>query len=284
MNVSMKNMLSKRLAVFFGVCLLVAAVCGRASALDVLDVQNMLVNEVPEAVIINMASSQGGLTLSEIDANALRSSGASENLISALGVAKPEPVVITSGNTPTTTTTVVASSPATPADGSPIFPASVVMSGSYPPLYAKEGWLSVSNRDWQPYFLLVDVQKKRMFLSRNPNGGVQIDSGQNVVLNIRKEGYKLYGDSGEKLTVKIRENLTTTLALEPFGVFGNSGLTGVATDKDKVRSEVLFYPFVPQPQTVIIERPAPVIVEPAPVYVVPGPRYYYGPRYHYRRW
>lgn len=284
MSVFMKNMLSKRFAVFLGVGLLVAGICGRAAAMDVLDVQNMLVNQVPEAVIINMASSQGGLTLSEIDANALRSSGASENLISALGVAKAEPVVITSGGTSTTTPTVVTSSASTPAAGSPIFPASVVTSGAYPALYAKEGWLSVSNRDWQPYFLLVDVQKKRMFLSRNPNGGVQIDSGQNVVLNIRKEGYKLYGDSGEKLTVKIRENMTTTLALEPFGVFGNSGLTGVATDKDKTRSEVLFYPFVPQPQTVIIERPAPVIVEPAPVYVVPGPRYYYGPRYHYRRW
>lgn len=284
MFVLMKNMWSKRMGLILCVGLLAAGVCGRAAALDVLDVQNMLVNEVPEAVIINMAASQGGLNMSEVDANALRSSGASENLITALGVAKAEPVVIT--NTTTTTAapaTVVTSSPASPADGSPMFPASVVVSGAYPALYAKEGWLSVSNRDWQPYFLLIDVQKKRMFLSRNPNGGVQIDSGQNVVLNIRKEGYKLYGDSGEKLTVKIRENLTTTLALEPFGVFGNSGLTGVATDQGKTKSEVLFYPFVPQPQTVIIERPPSVIVERAPVYVVPGPRYY-GPRYHYRRW
>lgn len=283
MLVLMKNMWSKRMGLILCVGLLAAGVCGRASALDVLDVQNMIVNGVPEAVIINMASSQGGLTMSEVDANALRSAGASENLITSLGVVKAEPVIVT-----TTTTAappvVVTSSAASPADGSAMFPASVVMSGSYPALYAKEGWLSVSNRDWQPYFLLIDVQKKRMFLSRNPNGGVQIDSGQNVVLNVRKEGYKLYGDSGEKLTVKIRENLTTTLALEPFGVFGNSGLTGVATDQGKTKSEVLFYPFVPRPQTVIIERPAPVIVEPAPVYVVPGPRYYYGPRYHYRRW
>ena len=166
-------------------------------------------------------------------------------------------------------------------------PLSVTMSSAYPALYEKQGWLSISNRDWQPYFLIVNESDEKMYLSRNNNGGTVINPGENVVLNIRRNGYKLYGDTGEKLEVKIRENLTTTLSLEPFGVFGNSGLTGVATDRGKIKSQVLFAPYVPV-QRVIVE-PAPVVIAPPPpaVIVAPPPptvRYYYGPSRRYYYW
>lgn len=183
---------------------------------------------------------------------------------------QPAPVAVQPA--PTVTSTVT-------ADGSPIFPTDVAVNGAYPALYHKEGWLSIFNRDWTTYYLNIDVDREKMFLSKIPNGGMAIDSGQNIVLNIRKHDYKLYGDSGNDLKVNVREGETTTLSLNPFGVFGNSGLTGVATDRDKVRSEVLFNAYVPAP-TVVYEQPPTVVVEQPPVYVVPPPRpYYYRPYY-----
>lgn len=273
--------LGRRRRVCLVAAMIIMAVLGMASvqALDLDDIRLLLDNQVPESVIIDMAAQQGNIGLTESEANELRLSGASENLIAVLGTAYAEPAA----SDPFTAQSVqpapqqYVSAPAQPADGSPIMPLEVTASSSFPALYAKEGWLSVSNRDWQPYFLQINVGDKRMFISRHANGGMVVNPGENVVVNIRKEGYKLYGDSGEKLEVKIRENLTTTLSLEPFGVFGNSGLTGVVNDRGKVRSKVLFAPYVPV-QT--------VIVEPAPVVVVPPPaRYYYGPprRYYWYR-
>lgn len=257
-------------------CLFVLLGCtgqARVRALDYGEVVSLLSNNVPETVIINMASNQGGIGLSERQADDLRGLGASESLIAALKT-RPNPVIV-SDSPPAVASSGTISNMS--AEGSPIFPADITIMGAHPALCEKEGWLSVTNRDWEPYYLQINIKDKRMFLSKHPNGGVEIDSGENVVLNIRKEGYKLYGDSGEKLEVKIRENLTTTLSLEPFGMFGNSGLRGVATDRGKVRSEILFEPYYPRPQTIIVEPvPAPVIVAPPP----PARYYYYGPRYY----
>lgn len=264
-----------------------------AMALDVNDVSNMLKNRIPENVIINLANSQGGgIALTQVDVDELRRLGASENLIAALSqpaaapaasqLAIPDPPASVTVGSPSVqpaqpvTSTVVA---AQPPSGAPITPVAVMTTSAYPALYDKDGWFSISNRDWIPYYLIIDTQKSRMFISRSPNGGVAIASGQNVVLNVRKDGYKLYGDTGEKLEVKIREGEATTMSLDPFGVFGNSGLTGVVADRDRVRSEVLFAPYVPTPQ-VIIQEPAPVIVRESPsVY------FYYGrPRRWYDYW
>ncbi len=310
----------------------VAGGIGRAAALDVGDVKNLIQNKVSEDVIINMVKTDGTIYITPEEAAMFRSMGASENLIAAL---RPTPYMATPSASappaaaaasapakgyrppkvispsqpsaqaapvqqpapPAPSVTVVQSAPAPTvvssgtAEGSPIVPAEVAMSSAYPALYHKEGWLSVYNRDWTTYYLSINVDKEKMFLSKVPNGGMAIDSGQNVIVNIRKHDYKLYGDSGKDLKVNVREGETTTLSLNPFGVFGNSGLTGVATDRDKVRSEVLFYAYSPAP-TVIVEQPPvvvqpPVVIEQPPVYVVPGPRYYrpyyYGPGPRYYR-
>lgn len=288
--------------------LVLAALClglatGGASALDYNDVVQLLQNRVAENVIINMANGEPSLYITLEEANNLRAMGASERVIAALN---PRPTTIGTGAAAAST---VAVTTAMPADGRPIFPADIAISAAYPPRYDKEGFLSIHNRDWIPYYLSVNLKDKRMFLSKTPNGGILIQSGENRVINLRKEGYKLYGQSGEKLNVKVREGETTTLSLEPFGTFGNSGLTGVSTNRDNVRREVLFTNYVPpvvvqppvviqppvvvqppmvvqQPPVVVQQPPVivqqpPVVVRPAPPPVVvvpappPPPRYYY---------
>ena len=270
-----------------------------AWSLDLGDVLVLLDNQVPESVIINMVAQQGDLALSESDANELRQAGASENLINALGIGDsyvqadgnlapawssapivtderqfaPPPVVVGNAATPP----AMPAAASGPPQGSPIMPLAVAASGSAPLLGTREGWLSISNRDWQPYFLLVNPSDKRMFISRFENGGTIINPGENVVLNVRRETYKLFGDTGKSLQVRIRDNLTTTLSLDPFGVVGNSGLMGVSTDRDRVRNEVLFNAFVP-PAQVVVMPPQVVYEHPAPVIVAPPPsvQFYYG--------
>lgn len=292
-----------------------AAVCltigmgARAYALNFDDVVALYKSGVDENVIIKMAEADKTLYITYEQANQLIAMGASKTLVDSLrprptgggnpGVvvekAPPPPTpgavrtevvdmpivstVLPPGGVETVTTTVVEAGVAS-ADGQPIVPVQVARATVMPSLYAKEGWLSVMNRDWIPYYLNIDFKRERMFLSKNPNGGALIQSGQNLILNIRKDGYKLYGDSGRGLEVKIREGETTTLSLEPFGVFGNSGLTGVAATRDKVRSEVLFNNYVPPPPVVVMPAPAPVVVVPA--YPPPPPVYYTRPPYYYR--
>ncbi len=300
----MKTQTTMTRARWAGLALLVAgmAACwSAASALDVADVQNLIRNNVSEEVIINMVKSDGTIYITPEQADVLRSMGASENLVQVM---RPTPTTVPSGaayyspsgsdleddeesGTPVVTGSPSASIPvasapsasapviaesgsAMPSGGSPITPVAIVSSSAYPARYDKEGWVSISNHDWVPYYLNIDLGDKRMFLSKVPNGGVQIGSGQNMILNIRKEGYKMYGDSGNDLRVKVRENETTYVSLNPFGVFGNSGLTGVSTDRDNVRSEVLFNNYTPAP-TVVVQEPS-VIVQQPPVIVVPGPR------------
>lgn len=158
---------------------------------------------------------------------------------------------------------------------------------SPPPLGRKQGWLTISNRDWQTYTLVVD-RKDKLFLYRGGQGygGMVIPSGATVTIVVEKETYDLYGNNSDKLKVRVREGRTTTLSLEPFGYVGNTGLMGVVNDGDKVRNEVLFDNYAPpvvvqqppiivqQPPTVIVNRPPPpppVIVSRPPVVVRPGP-------------
>jgi hypothetical protein len=256
----------------------------RAMALDSGDVENLLRNHVAEDVILNMVEDEDSLYITTEEANVLRSLGASENLIAAL---HPTDITTTYAEPDIAAfAATVESTESMPAAGTPIAPVAITMSSAFPPRYDKEGWLTIMNRDWQPYYVNIAVQNKRIFISRSPNGGFALQSGQSITVNIRKEGYKAYGDTGKSLTVKVREAETTTLSLNPFGVFGNSGLTGVATDREKVRTEVLFSNYVPAP-TVIVQEPPVVVVPGPPVYYAPTPRYYYGPRgyyHHGRRW
>lgn len=255
------------------------ACLGSVSALDYGEVKTLLHNRVAEEVVINMVKADGTIYITHEQAAELRSLGASENLVEAMrpraitttstSTAPAAPTVIGTTSQPTIvseTATVISSEP---ADGTPISPVPIVSSGVYPPRYDKSGWVSIANHDWSPYYLSTNSENKRLFLSKFPNGGIVIESGHQVIVSLRKESYKMYGDSGEDLKVKVRENETTHVALNPFGVFGNSGLRGVSTDRDNVRSEVLFNNYMPTP-TVIVQEPS--------VIVVPEPRPYY---YHY---
>ena len=154
-----------------------------------------------------------------------------------------------------------------------------------PALGRKQGWLTISNRDWQDYTLVVD-RKDKLFLYRAGQGygGMVIPSGATMTIALEKETYDLYGNNSDKLKVKIREGRTTSLSLEPFGYVGNTGLMGVVNDGDKVRNEVLYDNYAPpvviqQPPTVIVNRPPPpppVIIQRPPV-VVQRPPYHRPP-------
>lgn len=147
---------------------------------------------------------------------------------------------------------------------------------SPPPLGRKQGWLTISNRDWQTYSIVV-TGKDKIFVYRanQGQGGLVIPSGATMTIALEKETYDLYGNNSEKLKVKVREGRTTTLSLEPFGYTGNTGLMGVVNDGDKVRNEVLFDDYAPPviiqqpPPTVIVNRPPPppVIIQRPPVVV-----------------
>lgn len=296
--------LKKCLALFAGAILF----AGAAPALDANDVMQLLQNRVGEEIILNMVRSDGTIYITPEEAANLRAMGASETLIAAM-----RPWETTAAPSSLATPRVTVTGPGTAsasssapmgvvvADGSPVMPATVVGSGAFPSRFDKEGWLSISNHDWQPYFINIVPGDERIFISRHPNGGMVVNSGENVVVNLRKNTYKTYGDSGNKLEVRVREGETTTLDLNPFGVVGNSGLTGVARDRQRVRSETLFNNYAPPPTVIVQPAPPPaVIVRPAPppvvierrppVIVVPGgPPHYrrYGPPPHhppYRRW
>lgn len=152
--------------------------------------------------------------------------------------------------------------------------------GAPPPLGRKQGWLSITNRDWMPYYLAVN-RKDKLFLYRagDGHGGVLIPSGTTVTLALEKETYDMYGTSSERLKVRVREGRTTTLSLEPFGFVGNTGLRGVVNDGDRVRNEVLFdnYSTVvvrPTPVPVIVNRPPP---PPPPPVIIGRPPYHRPP-------
>lgn len=252
-----------------------------ALGLDYNDVVLMKRNGIDEGVIINMVRKEPNLVITEAQADALRAVGASENLVLAIPRGTASQAATAQApiySTPVPATQHEVTSTVIP-EGSSMTPVAIVEFGAMPGLYHKEGWLTVSNADWESYYLVIDQKAKRMFLSRQPNGGAELPSGHSVSFNLRKESYKLYGDTGNDLKVKIREGEATRVSLTPFGVVGNSGLNGIAQDRDKVRSEVLFSNYVPAPT---------VVVQEAPVIVVPGPPRYYRPYhgygYGYRYW
>lgn len=297
-----------------GLLALAVMALGTARALDFEEVKVLVRNNVAEEVIINMVKGDGTIYTTLEQAGELRALGASENLVAAMRPtattltdvsAYPSAAPATTFRTPTVITDstpgqTVVQAPATIVsepvvvssgmlpDGAPISPVAITSSSAYPPRFAKEGWVSFANHDWIPYYVNINPGSKRIFLSKFPNGGAAIESGSSLVVNLRKETYKMYGDSGEDLKVKVRENETTSVALNPYGVFGNSGLTGVSVDRDKVRSEVLFRNYAPPPAVVVQE--APVVVVPAappPVFYHPYPRYRHGGDsfyFGYRRW
>ena len=245
--------------------------CVIAHALDSTDIVNLKRNGIPEEVIGNMVRQSEGIVLDAEDEEELREAGVSDAL---LAVIRATPTVAApAAAAPVYETTQSASTAPRHYDatGQPVSPVPVYEEEALPARYAKEGWLTVSNTDVESYYLAIDVGSKRMFLSTVPNGGIELPSGTSRSVNLRKETYKLYGDSGRDLKVRVRENEVTRLSLIPYGVVGNSGLTGVATDRDRTRSESLFDNYVPPPA---------VIVEPAPVIVVPEPYPYYHPYRH----
>lgn len=150
-----------------------------------------------------------------------------------------------------------------------------------PHLGHKQGWLSISNRDWQDY-TWVENKKGRATLYEGRMGypgAVYIPSGTTITIAVEKDTWEIMGNTNDKLKVKVREGRTSTVSLEPFGYSGNNGLRGISNDGDRVRDEVLFDAYVPpvivqQPPTVIVERPAPppVIIErPAPPVIIERP-------------
>ncbi len=233
-----------------------------AAALDFNDIVALRQNNIPDAVIVTMLQQQGGMTLTPEEERILRAGGASDSLLSAF---RPAPAAVVQARPHSSD----------PVRNEPITPLSVTEMEPLPAVYSGEGWLSISNSDWEPYYLAYDAKSRRMVLSDYPNGGVEIAAGSNRAVNIRKGTYRLYGESGRELKVHIREHEVTYLSLAPFGVIGNSGLTGVARDRERSRQEVLIANWSPPP---------PVVVQPAPVVVVPAPRppvYYYGYGYDY---
>ena len=268
--------------------LVVFGFCGDARSLDFNDVLLLRQSGVQDGVILNMVRQDEDFSVTPEQAAQLRAAGLSEAVVAAMPVyAIPAPVA----SSPTVVSSSVSQAPVVTAAG-PVEPVLVTETAPLPALYAKEGWLTVANTDWETYFLAVDQGSKRLFLSRNPNGGMQVDSGQSIAINLRKETYKLYGDTGEDLKIKIREQEVTRLSLVPYGVVGNAGLKGVVQDRERVRSEILFANYVPPPTVVVQEVPTVIVQEPPPVIVVPGRPYYYrhrpyrGNSYHfgYRGW
>jgi hypothetical protein len=244
-----------------------------APALDANDVRSLLQNRVPEETILNLIRADGTIYITNEEADGFRALGASENLVAAL---RPRATVLPPASGP--------------ADGGqPVVPLDITLIGAHPPLRDKDGWLSISNYDSMTYHLLVSEGEKRIFVSRNPNGGLAVGPGRNEIINLRKHDYKLYGDSGRDLKVKVRKGETTSLSLNPFGVVGNSGLIGVAVDREKTRSETLFDVYSPPPPVIIQAAPAIIVQEPPPVYAVPvypGPYLLRHPRgeggFHFR--
>ena len=147
---------------------------------------------------------------------------------------------------------------------------------SPPPLGRKQGWLVISNRDWMDYTLSIDYNDEKLYLYRQGQGwgSVHLPSGSTITIALEKDTWDLYGNSSEKLKVRIREGRTTTLSLEPFGYVGNTGLMGVVNDGNNIRNETLFNVYTqpvivtPPPPAIIIEQPPP-----PPVIVGRPPRY-----------
>lgn len=246
------------------------------SALDYPQALSMLKSGADEATIIAHWKLGGSVGVNPEQAAELRAAGASEQLVAMLSISYSAAAPATASEPAPIVSTQVVIEAAHPAGapGSPITPVPIMTEEAAPALYEKQGWIVAANSDWVSYYLVVAEGNKRLFLSKTPNGGIEIPSGHAITIPLKKETYKLYGDTGRELKVKVRRHEPTRLSLTPFGPVGNSGLTGTSQDRDKVRSEVLFGNYVPPPSVIYS---APVVVAPAPVYV-PRPSIYYFPR------
>lgn len=134
---------------------------------------------------------------------------------------------------------------------------------SPPPLGRRQGWLTITNLDWQPYSAVI-TGKDKVYLYQGATGygGIMIPSGATITLALEKETYDLYGNNSDKLKVKVREGRTTTLTLEPFGFVGATGLRGIVNDGDRIRDGILFDAYVAPP--VVVQRPPQVIITQPP--------------------
>jgi hypothetical protein len=217
-------------AVFAGFAVFVCF-AGFVRALDFNDIVALKENQVSDTVIMNMIHGGGGVVLDANQEARLRGMGVSEAVLAAARASRPVPAQSPS---------IVVESPPQGAAVQPPAPVQVTEMAPLPALYAKEGWVSISNSGWESYYLLIDRGTKRMFLSQTPNGGIEIGSGQNQAVNVRKETYTMYGTNGRKLKVRVRENEVTRVTLSPFGMADGGGLTVSAQDRERVRAEVLF--------------------------------------------
>ncbi len=174
---------------------------------------------------------------------------------------------------------VVALMPQSQAAGVQIQLAPLSRSYNPPPLGRKQGWLVISNRDWQDYTMNIDYNSEKLYLYRAGEGwgSVHIPSGTSITIALNKNTWDLYGKTDSRLKVRVREGRTTSLSLEPFGYQGSAGLNGVVNDGDRVRNEVIFESYAPpvvvrpapRPPTVIVEQPPVVVHRPPPVVVRP---------------
>lgn len=169
--------------------------------------------------------------------------------------------------------------------GTPVTMNQLRRSHAVPPLGRKQGWLAISNYDWQDYSL--DISKDNMYIREGAYGGIRIPAGATITIALEKDSYDLRGSTSDKLKVRVREGRTTTLSLEPFGYVGATGLNGIANDGDRVRQETLIDSYASTvivappvhrpPPAVIVERPAPpppppVIINRPPVIHPPAHR------------
>ncbi len=148
------------------------------------------------------------------------------------------------------------------ADAPPLAPALLIPGYEFPGLYAGEGWFSVSNHDYQPYFIGVDMDKREITLTTIPVGGFAIADGESFVINIKAGDYKLCYEGAEPIAAHIEENNATTLSLYPFGVWGNNGLLAVLSDTVTTYSQILSSPnFFPTTKPIIENPPYDMIGE-----------------------
>ena len=90
----MLRMLSQGRILALAVGLAFAGIVSTASALDFNDVRNLIGNQVSETVIQNMVSQDSSLTITDDQANELRSLGASETLLASIRRAPAAPQVV----------------------------------------------------------------------------------------------------------------------------------------------------------------------------------------------
>ncbi len=110
-----------------------------------------------------------------------------------------------------------------------------------PVLDRRQGWLTISNRDWVDYYLTIDADHARIMLDRQNNGGTRIASGSYQVVPLERAMWEVVGDSDRDMVeVRIRPGLESELALVPTGSGNQSGLVGVTMSDGSRNTGTLF--------------------------------------------